>query len=302
LLSIIMELGHLWRFYQVATAGGFTKAARAVRAQQPGLSRAVAILERDLGVQLFDRGTRSVTLTRVGRDVYALCEEIFSRVAAVEAVASRERSELHGPLRFGATSELSADVLPVVTARFFEKHPEVWPMAFVGPAAPALDRVANGDLELALYFHVPKRRPEISIRSLTKVPFRLVVDTRKRKDPIVLASFIGSREIDDVATRHYPTLDRVRRDRPEARIRLSSNDASTRRAWVRMGIGVSVLPLHMVVEDLRSGALTALYEEEDFRFDLYSLTRARHRLSKPAAAYLEAVRLELTAAQIAGRR
>ena len=290
-----MELNHLRRFYEVARAGGFTKAARAVRAQQPALSRAVSQLESELGVTLIDRGKRSITLTKVGREVYAACEEMFVAVGNIQTIVDAERRDLAGPVRFGVTSELSGDGIPEVSAAFVRAHPEVWPMAFVGPATSIIEEVVRGDLEFALFFHLPRVRPELSVEDLVDVPFRLVIAASSATDRACLESFVGSRETDDQATRSYPTLERLRAKYPKARIKHSSNDAAIRRALVLQRAGVAILPWSMIAADLEAERMVALLPEQSFRFPLKLVTRRSRRLSRVATEYLAEVRRWLAA-------
>ena len=108
------------------------------------------------------------------------------------------------------------------------------------------------------------------------------------------ASFIGSRELDDAGTKAYPTLDRIRRELPEVKIRLSSNDASARTRMVLEGLGVAILPAFMVERELASGELAELHREEKFRFDLHLVARAGRILPRAARVLLDFVKTELT--------
>lgn len=289
-----MELNHLRHFWAVARAGGFTSAARAIHVQQPALSRAVRQLEGALGVTLFEREKRGVRLTKVGAEIFEACERIFRDVDNVRVLADAERNDCRGVLHFAAGSEIASDLMPVVLARYHRAHPDVWPMMFTGPSTPMLDSIIRGDSELGLFFHLPRKREELATRVIAKVPFKLVIrseDARKRE---VRASFIGSREIDDAGTKAYPTLDRIRRELPEVKIRLSSNDASARKRMVLEGLGVAILPAFMVERELASGELAELHREEKFRFDLHLVARAGRILPRAARVLLDFVKTELT--------
>jgi DNA-binding transcriptional LysR family regulator len=288
-----MELAHLHHFWAVARAGGFTRAARVVHVQQPGLSRAVKELEASLGVVLLEREKRGVRLTKVGKEIYETCERIFRDVENVRTLADAERTDCRGVLRFAIGSELAADVLPGALARYHARYPDVWPMMFTGPSAAMLDEIARGDAELGLFFHLPRRREELSHVTFAEVPFALVIRGDRARDRAVRASFIGSREIDDAETKHYPTIDRIRRDLPEVRIRISSNDATARKHMVLTGLGVAILPRVMVKSELASGSLVELHREEKFRFDLHLVARSGRILPRAARVLLDHVRAEL---------
>ena len=290
-----MELNHLRHFWDDARAGGFTKAARIVHIQQPALSRAVRQLEESLGVLLLEREKRGVRLTQVGQQIFEVCERVFRDVENVRVLADSERKDCRGVLRFSASSEIASDVLPDAIATYHRRYPEVWPMVFSGPSTSMLDAIARGDSEFGLFFHLPRRRVELSVDTFAEVPFKLVIKADRVRDRRVRASFIGSREIDDAGTRHYPTVDRIRRDLPEARIRISSNDATARKRMALSGLGVAILPSTMVSRELAAGELAELHREERFRFPLHLVARAGRILPRTARLFLDEVRSELGA-------
>lgn len=288
-----MELNHLRHFWAVARAGGFTNAARVIHVQQPALSRAVRQLEGTLGVTLFEREKRGVRLTKVGAEIYEACERIFRDVENVRVLADAERHDCRGVLRFAASSEIASDLLPEVLAGYHRAHPDVWPMLFTGPSTPMLDSILRGDSELGLFFHLPRKREALATRAIAKVPFKLVIRASDARSRAVRASFIGSREIDDSGTKSYPTVERIRRDIPEVKIRLSSNDATARKQMAMAGLGVAILPAFMVKRELASGELSELYREKRFRFDLHLVARAGRILPRAARVLLDHVKKEL---------
>jgi DNA-binding transcriptional LysR family regulator len=289
----MIELAHVRYFHEVARAGGFTKAARNVHVQQPSVSRAVRLLEEELGVVLFGRDKRSVTLTKVGREIFEHTSEIMRRLEAIAVLASNERNVCSGTLAFAAQSGVVASLVPEVNARLRKTHPDVWPLTHTVPVRAAVEPLARGDLEFGVFFHLPaQRRSDLSIERIGEVPFALVIDAKHARDASVLESFIGSREIEDEGTRCFPTLDRLRRDYPKARIRLSCNDVAAQKEMVRRGLGVAVLPRRYVARELRTRALVELYENR-FTFPLFLLTRRVQPLSRAASVYIEALRAAL---------
>src|SRR4029078_7582924 len=108
----MIELARVRYFHEVARAGGFTKAARNVHVQQPSVSRAVRLLEEELGVVLFGRDKRSVTLTKVGREIFEHTSEIMRRLEAIAVLASNERNVCSGTLAFAAQSAVVASLVP----------------------------------------------------------------------------------------------------------------------------------------------------------------------------------------------
>ena len=110
---------------------------------------------------------------------------------------------------------------------------------------------------------------------------RLKKKTRKdlNKKQEILESFIGSREIDDLNAKKFPTLERLRKDHPRAKIKISSNNLTAHREMVLRGLGVSVLPDFLVEKDLDAGTLSDIYPKEVFKFQMKLIKRRTSVLS-----------------------
>jgi DNA-binding transcriptional LysR family regulator len=120
-----MDLNRVAIFVRVVDERGFTAAAHALRLPKSSVSRAVSLLEQELGVRLLQRSTRTVTLTEAGAAFY---ERASRGVAAVqeagEAVAEMEAA-LRGTIRITAPVDAGVWMLAPVVARFVRKHPAV---------------------------------------------------------------------------------------------------------------------------------------------------------------------------------
>lgn len=283
-----MELDQLRYAVEVARRGSFTAAAKVVHVQQPAISRAVGQLEAELGVRIFERSRRNVVPTAEGREVLLRAEEMVRLAGELRASQEPRQKELRGPLRFGAASAVAAGILPRATAAFLEAHPRVWPLAFTAPTTAMLEPIDRGELEFALVFHVAQRPRELAQSVFASIPFRLVVRADRARDRATLARFIGSREVEDAATRTYPTLTRLRKRVPEAAIRVSSNDVGAHVAMVHAGLGVSVLPALLVDDDVAAGRLADVLRAT-LTFPLHLVHRRGRTLSRAATAYLDAV-------------
>ena len=86
-------------FCRVADLGSYSEVAREQFTSRSGVSRTVSKLEKHFGVQLFQRSTRSLSLTDAGRDLYAESEKLIRQFEALEDRIRRERSEIKGILR-----------------------------------------------------------------------------------------------------------------------------------------------------------------------------------------------------------
>lgn len=100
-----MELSELNALVKVVQAGSFTRAAEALNTQKAHLSRVITNLERELGVRLLERTTRSLSLTEVGREIFERAVGILGAVEDAERVAQRIHAEPRGVLRLSCGVE-----------------------------------------------------------------------------------------------------------------------------------------------------------------------------------------------------
>ncbi len=117
---------HLLRlFTAVADTGGVAAAARAQRISQPAISRAVRELERQLGIELFERSSRRIRLTPEGTLVYRQAKEVFAAERAIEDSVSELKGVRRGSLHIGASTTIATYVLPQLIADFARRNPEI---------------------------------------------------------------------------------------------------------------------------------------------------------------------------------
>jgi DNA-binding transcriptional LysR family regulator len=138
-----VELRQLRYFVAVAEELNFGRAAERLLIAGPSLSQQIKVLERDLGVRLFDRDRRSVSLTAAGS---ALLPHTRALLEQADALQQRARG-LSGsePVRLGYVSWLPAD-LTTRTSAVAQLHVDAW----VAPSHTQAARVADGSLDLAV--------------------------------------------------------------------------------------------------------------------------------------------------------
>jgi DNA-binding transcriptional LysR family regulator len=138
-----VELRQLRYFLAVAEELNFGRAAERLLIAGPSLSQQIKALERDLGVQLFDRDRRSVSLTAAGADLLADTRALVERADDLKRRARRLAGS--EPVRLGYVNWLPAD-LAARTAAAAQLHIDAW----VAPSHTQAARVADGSLDVAV--------------------------------------------------------------------------------------------------------------------------------------------------------
>ncbi len=112
-------------FAAVADAGSFAGAATTLRVSPASVSKAVARLEASLGLTLFHRTTRRVTLSTAGQDLLPEAQAMVAAAAAAVEGAREERGKLAGPIRLTAPMSFGIRALGAPLAAFAAAHPDV---------------------------------------------------------------------------------------------------------------------------------------------------------------------------------
>ncbi len=119
-----MNLRFIETFLWVARLGSFSAAAERLGATQAAVSHRVATLEDELGVTLFDRDPRAVTLTPIGRQAVPRAEEIMLAVGAFR-LAIADPGRLEGTISIGTNDVISHTMLPRIIGRVRERFPGI---------------------------------------------------------------------------------------------------------------------------------------------------------------------------------
>lgn len=120
-----MDLRQLRYFQAVAEETSFSRAAARLHVSQPPLSQHVKALENELGVRLFDRTNRGVTLTHAGRVFYDETRAVFRRLEHARIRARHVGRGEIGTLTVGFVSIAGHGLLPPALKRFRERFPDV---------------------------------------------------------------------------------------------------------------------------------------------------------------------------------
>jgi len=159
-------------FVTVGELQSFAAAAKVLHLSQPALSRRISHLEDLLGVRLFDRTTRSVALTLLGRrflgEVRTVIENLDRSVVGLHDVAHLEAGDVTVGCVFSAVHHF----LPPVIRAFREHHPNVLVRIVEEGADEVLASVKNGESDFALNY-TGMQDPDVEFTPLLKEPFVL---------------------------------------------------------------------------------------------------------------------------------
>ena len=146
-----MDVGQLRAFLAVAEELHFGRAAGRLHMAQPPLSRTIKQLERELGTRLFDRNTRSVSLTSSGQALVSSAREVMDALRRAEASVKYADESDVGVVRIAFAGVSTYRLVARLARRIRSQRPGIQlELSSQNFAQPAMKRLLNGDTDLAL--------------------------------------------------------------------------------------------------------------------------------------------------------
>jgi DNA-binding transcriptional LysR family regulator len=245
-----MQMRHLECFLAVAEELHFTRAAQRLHLSQPPLSRHVRELEEELGVALFRRTRRNVTLTNAGKAYQQRVHSILSQLAQAREEAVRIHRGEVGTLTIGFVGALTYEFLPGLLRRYRARMPNVHLSLRDMVPAEQIEALATGRIDVGFAGILPDDcAPEIAHRVLRRermaaaLPDGHILAKRKTIPLEALAEepwVVMERKIS-------PTYDRfIRRLCAQAgfspRVEHEAARAQAMLGLVAIGLGVTIVP------------------------------------------------------------
>lgn len=155
-----MELRNLTGFVAVATHLHFSRAAEQLQMAQPALSQQISALEKELGVKLFHRNTRTVTLSPAGARLLPIATRILDDVETAKLLVHAEDGVV-GKIALGFAGVTTTNFIPELARSVRHAHPGVQ-IALHGQmySGEVSQRVLAGELDLGLV-RMPIQHPQL---------------------------------------------------------------------------------------------------------------------------------------------
>jgi DNA-binding transcriptional LysR family regulator len=143
-----MDLTQLRALVEVARHGSFSEAAAALGVTQPGVSRQVRKVERELGATLFVRGRNGVSMTAAGTQVVAYAAEMLARHAQLLQTLGTQPAPPTGELRIVASTTPGEFIVPDLVAAFGSRYPSVRSLVTITDTAAVVEELEQGQADV----------------------------------------------------------------------------------------------------------------------------------------------------------
>ncbi|MBK6798980.1 MAG: LysR family transcriptional regulator [Acidobacteria bacterium] len=292
-----MDLSQLEIFLSIAEEKSFSRAAEKMLRTQPALSIAIKKLEEDLGETLFDRSSKSGTLTEAGKILISYAQRMINlRDEAIEAV-SELKGMYRGRLTIGANESTSLYMLPKLLMEFRKRHPRIKIEVYRNVSERIPSEVLERNLDFGFLSYDPMH-PSLQSMEVHRDELVLVVPAKHRLAGAkqVMVKDLGEEQF---VAHNVKTPARTRifelfaQNRTPLNICIELATLDTIKEFVLLNAGIAILPRLAVQDEIASGKLVEV-PVKGMRIEkhLRIVFRREHSLSHAAKSFLEILKEE----------
>jgi DNA-binding transcriptional LysR family regulator len=292
-----MEFRQLTYFLAAAHTQNFRKAAELCLVTQPALSRQIAALEKELGIELFRRVKQHVELTPAGQTFVAYAQDALEVLQQGEQELARWQQGQEGTVLIGCNQSLAAAFLPPLLASFRKRYPDIQLKVRVHSSDEVISLVEQGAVDLGFIYDPAVRSTVVRIKELFRQPLHLLTSA---DHPLVRLD-VQERTLERILTepllllgetaRLRKVLERIFMQRGlsvHAKIEIESIEGL--KELVRQGCGVTFMPPALLWSAQLNGGLVLLPIADMTETFIFALVYRRvGSLTVPARQFMNTV-------------
>jgi DNA-binding transcriptional LysR family regulator len=292
----MLDLRQLATFHKVASLLSFTRAAADLKYAQSTVTGQVRSLETQLGVELFERLGPRIQLTQAGKDLADYAEQLLTLAAEAETQVSRG-PEPSGMLSIGTIESLTTYRLPPLLEFFHHRYPKVRLSLRPSLCTEICQGLRQGTYDIAILLEAETHFEGVRTEILSTEPLVLVsaphhrlasaapgdITVRTLRDCTILSAEAGCAYRDLMQ-------EAVSESSGELRSFLEFGTIEAIKRGVVTGLGISLVPLVTVREELDSGTLVVLPWSPPFEIYTQLAWRQGKRLTRELQVFADEAR------------
>ena len=248
-------------FSEVVKLGSFSEAAKTLGLSRALISRHLTDLEAHLGLRLLTRTTRRITLTDAGRKHFEFCQRVIKEIEQTEASLKRLQKEPEGPLKIIAPKSFTTLALGDAIASFAAAYPYLNVSLVLDDLSfRSYDFIERG-FDVAVHT-TPIRDSNLVTRKIANLRWLLCASPtylNKHSEPQVPRELAQHQCLVHINSDPSDRIWRFRSGNSQVSVkvqgRFASNSVLMLRKAALASLGIGIVPLYCVKEDLKSGAL-----------------------------------------------
>jgi DNA-binding transcriptional LysR family regulator len=285
-----LTLDQLLLFVSVAETGSFSEAARRLERVQSTVSHGIGQLERQLGIQLFDRSKRKPSLTNAGEHLLTQADQILTQVRHFQSEAQILQGGHEPFVSLVLDMIIPIEIMTWSLKEVQKNYPHVRWLLHTEMLSAITQRVLDGSSQLGLTGQLlPQYRSKLESEVLGHIDFVFVVS---KQHPLSKCKT----EVSENELNKYTRL--AVADRGELGLQVGQSwylaDLHTLLHFVKEGFGWAFLPLHLVKSGIDSGELIQFKRENSplmHAFTIYSICLRSEKLGPVRKDLLKAIKI-----------
>ena len=285
-----MDTQNLKAFVLVAESGSFSQAAEKLHLTQPAVSKRIALLEEQLGSDLFDRIGRNITLTEAGHALLPHARSVQQELEAAQQSVRDLAGEVTGQLRLATSHHIGLHRLPPVLSAFSKTFPAVHIDIDFMDSEQAYELIMQGKAELAIVTLAPAEEASVVTLPVWTDPLDFMVGIQH---PLAQLSSLSLATLSEHAA-IMPGLNTYtgqivarlfNQHNLTLQVSMATNYLETIRMMASVGLGWTVLPRSM-----RDDTLATLHlGKTSIKRTLGIVYHRGRSLSRAASAFIDVV-------------
>ena len=252
-------MSHSRSLIAIGELGSFSKAAERLNLSPPAVFAQIHQLETELGEKLYERSGRKLVLTPAGRLMIEYCRRML-RVHDEAMNAVRELSGVHrGSLYLGCGPHISVAIVPHLLRAYLARHPNVELRLITGSDHMLFEELGAGRVDLIL-MNLPAEGEDLVQDPLWRYEMVFIVPPG---DPLGAGGCVSVADLQDrpfILYQRAVVIEAAIRQFCvavgfEPKVVMQNDQADSIKELVKLGLGISLLPLWSVSEDVRRGTL-----------------------------------------------
>lgn len=254
-----MELAHARALIAIGDLGSFSKAGERLNLSPPAIFAQVHLLESELAEKLYERSGRKLVLTPAGRLLIDYCRRLLlvhdEAIDAVKELSGLQR----GSLYLGCGPHISVSIVPHLLRAYISQYPNVELRLITGNDHMLFEDLYAGKVDLIL-MNLPVEETDLVQEPLWRYEMVFVVPPA---DPVAGLGAVSAAELSSrpfILYQRSVVIESAIRQFCvaagfEPRVVMQNDQADSIKELVKLGLGISLLPLWSVSEDVRRGSL-----------------------------------------------
>lgn len=257
-----MDITNLQAFIAVARQQSFSAASEALHITQPAVSKRVASLEEELGIRLFHRVARQVSLTEAGSQLLPKAQALLEQAQDMRQYAMNLSTDISGTLSVAIAHHVGLHRMPPILSEFAKNYSEVALDIRFEDSDRALHMVEQGDIELAI-ITLPSEEPAaLTMETVWRDPLSVVVGldhplSAHRSVPLQILSDYSCVLPERSTETHKIVARALAGEGCSPKVQMMTNNLESLRMLVCAGLGWSALPETMLGAEVHRLAVSA---------------------------------------------